>query len=184
MFKNTVAKLAALVYGQSAYIQYTHTLHSLDPKLVKMTVGCGICHINTKTYVQFNWSFHRGKHKKTQRLPIRMFKNRISRTHTQICFKISILLAMAFIINNNKETGAFSQNISSLFWNSQIHYHVHMSLNRMIPIQWAGVHSSNALDLNPGGAWFESQQGHWLFWLRFFVVFFSSSWQMKREYQD
>jgi hypothetical protein len=26
------------------------TLHSLDPKLVKMTVGCGTSHTNTKTY--------------------------------------------------------------------------------------------------------------------------------------
>jgi hypothetical protein len=25
------------------------TMYSLDPKLVKMAVGCGICHINTKT---------------------------------------------------------------------------------------------------------------------------------------
>jgi hypothetical protein len=30
------------------------TLHVLAPELVKMTVGCGICHINTKTYVQYN----------------------------------------------------------------------------------------------------------------------------------
>jgi hypothetical protein len=29
-------------------------LHSMDPKLVKMTVGCGIYNINTKTYVQYN----------------------------------------------------------------------------------------------------------------------------------
>jgi hypothetical protein len=29
-------------------------LHSLDPELVKMTVGCGICHVNIKTYLQYN----------------------------------------------------------------------------------------------------------------------------------
>jgi hypothetical protein len=28
-------------------------LHPLDPELDKMTVGCGICHINAKTYVQY-----------------------------------------------------------------------------------------------------------------------------------
>jgi hypothetical protein len=33
-----------------------HTLHSLDPKLVRMTVGCGISHTNTKTHIQYNWS--------------------------------------------------------------------------------------------------------------------------------
>jgi hypothetical protein len=35
------------------------TLHG--SKLVKMTVGCEICHTNTKTYVQCNWSFHTKK---------------------------------------------------------------------------------------------------------------------------
>jgi hypothetical protein len=29
------------------------TLHSLDPKLVKMTVGCGISHTDTKTHIQY-----------------------------------------------------------------------------------------------------------------------------------
>jgi hypothetical protein len=29
------------------------TLHSLDPKLVKMTVGCGTSHTNTKTHIQY-----------------------------------------------------------------------------------------------------------------------------------
>jgi hypothetical protein len=28
------------------YIHYI-ALHSMDPKSVKMTIGCGICHINT-----------------------------------------------------------------------------------------------------------------------------------------
>jgi hypothetical protein len=37
-------------------------LHSMNPKLVKMTVGCRICHINTKAYVQYNWSYHTRKH--------------------------------------------------------------------------------------------------------------------------
>jgi hypothetical protein len=37
-------------------------LHFLGPKLVKMTLGCRICHINTKTYVQYNWSFRTRKH--------------------------------------------------------------------------------------------------------------------------
>jgi hypothetical protein len=30
------------------------TLHSLDPKLVKMTAGCGTSHTNTKTHIQYN----------------------------------------------------------------------------------------------------------------------------------
>jgi hypothetical protein len=30
------------------------TLHSLNPKLVNMIVGGGMCHKNTKTYVQYN----------------------------------------------------------------------------------------------------------------------------------
>jgi hypothetical protein len=29
-------------------------LHSLDPELVKITLGCEIWHINTKKYVQYN----------------------------------------------------------------------------------------------------------------------------------
>jgi hypothetical protein len=29
------------------------TLHSLDPELVKMTVGCGISHTITKTHIQY-----------------------------------------------------------------------------------------------------------------------------------
>jgi hypothetical protein len=44
-------------------IQYI-TFHSLDPELVKMIVGCGIYHINTKTCVQNNWSCHIRKHNK------------------------------------------------------------------------------------------------------------------------
>jgi hypothetical protein len=31
---------------------YGFTLHSLDPRLVKMTVGCAISHTNTKTHTQ------------------------------------------------------------------------------------------------------------------------------------
>jgi hypothetical protein len=35
--------------------QYTAiTLHSLDPKLVEMTAGCEICHMNTKTHELYN----------------------------------------------------------------------------------------------------------------------------------
>jgi hypothetical protein len=30
------------------------TLHSLDPRLARMTVGCGISHTNTKTHIQYN----------------------------------------------------------------------------------------------------------------------------------
>jgi hypothetical protein len=30
------------------------TLHSMDPKLVRMTVGCGISHTITKTHIQYN----------------------------------------------------------------------------------------------------------------------------------
>jgi hypothetical protein len=35
---------------------YCIALHPLDPEVVKMTVGCGIYHINTrtKTHVQYN----------------------------------------------------------------------------------------------------------------------------------
>jgi hypothetical protein len=49
-----------------AYIQsspsrmYTHTyiiLHSIDPKLVKMTVRYGISHTATKIHIPYNWSF-------------------------------------------------------------------------------------------------------------------------------
>jgi hypothetical protein len=43
-------KTATLVH---ITLHYT-ALHSLDAKLVKMAVGCGICHINTERYVQFN----------------------------------------------------------------------------------------------------------------------------------
>jgi hypothetical protein len=32
------------------------TLHSPDPRLVKMAVGCGISYTNTKTHIQYNWS--------------------------------------------------------------------------------------------------------------------------------
>jgi hypothetical protein len=49
-------------------------------KLVRMTVGCGIYHKNTKKYVQFTWSFHRRK----QRLHIRLFKNTSTYIH-QYC---------------------------------------------------------------------------------------------------
>jgi hypothetical protein len=38
----------------SSSILHNIVLHFLDPKLVKMTVECGICHINTKTYIQYN----------------------------------------------------------------------------------------------------------------------------------
>jgi hypothetical protein len=41
------------------------TLHSQDPQLVRMTVVCKIYHITTKIYVQYNWSFHIRKPKKT-----------------------------------------------------------------------------------------------------------------------
>jgi hypothetical protein len=54
---------------------YYIKLHSLDRKLVTVTVGSGICHIDTKTYVQYNWSFHVRKPKKTQWLHMRLFKN-------------------------------------------------------------------------------------------------------------
>jgi hypothetical protein len=32
---------------------HTHTF-SMDPKLAKMTVGCGICHTIKKTHTQYN----------------------------------------------------------------------------------------------------------------------------------
>jgi hypothetical protein len=56
-------------------------LHSLDLKLVRMTVGCGICYINTKTYVQYSWSFHTRKPKKTQWLHMRLLKNTSTYIH-------------------------------------------------------------------------------------------------------
>jgi hypothetical protein len=34
------------VFEQISYCYIT--LHSIDPKLVKITVGCGVCHIDTK----------------------------------------------------------------------------------------------------------------------------------------
>jgi hypothetical protein len=33
-----------------------HTLHTMDPKSVKMTVGYGINHTATKTHIPYNWS--------------------------------------------------------------------------------------------------------------------------------
>jgi hypothetical protein len=61
-------------------------LHSLDPELVIMAVGCGICHINTKTYVQLNRSFHTKKKKqeKTVVTHMRLFKNTSTYIH-QYC---------------------------------------------------------------------------------------------------
>jgi hypothetical protein len=32
-------------------------LHFVDPELVKMTIGYGLCHINTKIYIEYNISF-------------------------------------------------------------------------------------------------------------------------------
>jgi hypothetical protein len=33
---------------------YVHALHSVDPKLVKMTVGYGISHTPTKIHIPYN----------------------------------------------------------------------------------------------------------------------------------
>jgi hypothetical protein len=45
-----------LACGIVNYTVHYITLHSMDPKLVKMTVGCGIRHTITKTHIQYNWS--------------------------------------------------------------------------------------------------------------------------------
>jgi hypothetical protein len=42
-----------------------HYVPSLDPELVKMTIEREMCHINTKTYVQYKWNFHIRDPKKT-----------------------------------------------------------------------------------------------------------------------
>jgi hypothetical protein len=39
---------------KQAYIHTYIILHSMDPKLAKMTVGCGISHTITKTHIQYN----------------------------------------------------------------------------------------------------------------------------------
>jgi hypothetical protein len=39
---------------ESIYTLRYITLISLDPKFVTVTVGRGICHLHTKTYVQYN----------------------------------------------------------------------------------------------------------------------------------
>jgi uncharacterized short protein YbdD (DUF466 family) len=59
--------LSQLCRDGTAYNIMLHyiTLLSLDAELVKMTVGCGICHINIKTYVHYVWSFRKRKPKKT-----------------------------------------------------------------------------------------------------------------------
>jgi hypothetical protein len=49
---------------------------------------------------------------------------------------------------------------------------------------WVDWFSSNVLDLYSGGAWFESQPGHQLSWLKFLVFFLIPSWQMQRYYLD
>jgi hypothetical protein len=41
--------IKALIVGITGYI----TLHPMDPKLVRMTVGCGISHTITKTHIQY-----------------------------------------------------------------------------------------------------------------------------------
>jgi hypothetical protein len=69
------------------------TLHSLDSELFKMTVGCGLCHINTKTYVQYNLSFRIRKPKKTQWWHVRLFKN--TSIYIYIYIYISILSTYA-----------------------------------------------------------------------------------------
>jgi hypothetical protein len=60
MFRYTTeTKQSHLEHGFSEFTMLLHkfsyniTLHSLDPELVKMTVGCGICHINRNMYVQY-----------------------------------------------------------------------------------------------------------------------------------
>jgi hypothetical protein len=35
---------------------YIHTLHSIDPKLVRMIVGYGLNQAATKIHITYNWS--------------------------------------------------------------------------------------------------------------------------------
>jgi hypothetical protein len=39
-----------LLCGKVTVTLHYFTLHSLDSELLKMTVGCGMCHINTNMY--------------------------------------------------------------------------------------------------------------------------------------
>jgi hypothetical protein len=63
-------------------------LHFLAHELVKMTVRCGICHINTKPYVPCNRSFHIRTPKEKQWLQIRLFKD----TSTCIHHPLNLML--------------------------------------------------------------------------------------------
>jgi hypothetical protein len=53
------------------------TLQSLDQNLIRMTVGCGMCYINTKIELKFSY-------KKTHLLHMRLFRNTSTYIH-QIC---------------------------------------------------------------------------------------------------
>jgi hypothetical protein len=50
-------KLLEAVFSVGLCRGYIHTyitLHSMDPNLAEMTVGCGISHTITKTHTQYN----------------------------------------------------------------------------------------------------------------------------------
>jgi hypothetical protein len=75
--------LSFLTFYASLYFRVNHFtlhyiplyLHCLDPKLVNVFVGYEVHHINAKTCVLYNWSFHMRKPWKTYWLHIRLFKN-------------------------------------------------------------------------------------------------------------
>jgi hypothetical protein len=48
--KKTTLMLHAYIHTHT----YIHTLHSMDPKLVNMTIGRGITHTITKTHIHYN----------------------------------------------------------------------------------------------------------------------------------
>jgi hypothetical protein len=67
-----ILKCNVLEAGSASVLHYStvHCIPWIQTKLVKMTVGCGICHISKQTYVQY--------------LHMRLFKN-ISRYIHQYC---------------------------------------------------------------------------------------------------
>jgi hypothetical protein len=72
-----VQPLASRYTEYAITLQYM-TLHSMDPKPVKMTIRCEICHINTKkqkTYAQYHLSPQTRDPQNTQQLHTRIFKD-------------------------------------------------------------------------------------------------------------
>jgi hypothetical protein len=46
--------LRTLLVEYEVFTDMYITLHSMDPNLVKMTVGCGISHTINKTHIKYN----------------------------------------------------------------------------------------------------------------------------------